>query len=739
KGKWNMGTPAAKDAVAMTFDMGDKRQNWNHAAMATLELPKPMDLSKYDGIRLSVSTDKLRDDASVSIWLREADGSWYYVKAAVPLVDAKNQRTVLFEDFDEAEWISPTNHMDEDYVMDIRGISHLAIGIANPLGIGEVSFTLDGLDLVKCRPAEQKPVQAKVTGRTLAVNGQEFVPPGIFGGYAPDLPQEYRPGCQRNLRFGLGGGPKIPGKDDHELFHIDCMGDRYQTALLLTDSNWKKTLRRIGSSYAKKAAEADYTAHLEFWNEPYLNWARGAGAKNYQLNLYDVSKAKEGGPVVAKKTGIEIPHFRWRKINGKWRVEDETQYTYFSGKGNGWIYDQMCKEIGRAVKETNPDVQFIAGWGFRWHEGRWAAWDMLYKPTIDRNIEYIDGICEHHYQGDTTAMNGAYEMLVAYGHTKHNKKLWCYNTETGDLVDAPARGKVDTPAKAKAATYYRKMTYNLRDCLYSVLQSPDKLRARTVIHAAGKGKGNPYTQVAFGMMKNLRGRLVETQTDDRDVWCVSSIDGTDKRAMPDDGGKTLVVFLFNNHRESRKVNLQVQAPEGTSFDGGAIEIAAVDKSNFDIALERKKIDAAGKSAEFSVTLPDRGGWKVEFPLKGTPADKAQVVRTQHFSADLLKQVRRGKPFKTVVKMDADAIKQADAARLRLVLENLSPEEGVVLVNGTEISLPKAYTADNNNEIIQLPLEVKTLTPETKIEFRVNDGNFRGYQVDVTSIVLEMRQ
>jgi hypothetical protein len=151
--KWNMGhwvrkTDEHPAGVAFAFDLGQKRQNWNFARLAVLGFEQPRDLSKWDGLRIGVFTDKPRDDALVSVWMMEADGSWYYLKGAVPLVDRQNQAVVRFADFAEAEWVAPGSHMDEDYVFDRSGVAKIAIGIINPHGIGEVDFILTELQLV---------------------------------------------------------------------------------------------------------------------------------------------------------------------------------------------------------------------------------------------------------------------------------------------------------------------------------------------------------------------------------------------------------------------------------------------------------------------------------------------------------------------------------------------------------------------------------------------------------------
>jgi len=748
---WSAG--GLEDGLALEFDMGTKRVNWNHKRHSVLKFEEPRDLSGWSGLRVRVTTEHPRPDADVTVWLGEGDGSWYHVKSGIPLIDPANEALLLFEDFKVAEWAAPGNHMDEDFALDLKTISAIAIGVINPLGVGGVQFTLKSIELVKVPQPPRPPVEVKVTGKTLSVNGHDKIPPGIFGGYAPDLQQKYRPGCQRNLRTLPGGGPKIPdrAKGQSEAFHIDCMGDRFQPATYLKHADWEKRLSDLGRSYSAKAKEAGHRAHVEFWNEPYLNWA-GRSRKNYSTRFYRLDLAKEGGPVAVKRPGASaedleiVPHLRWKKVKRfdkkqkkeveTWQVYDPTAFTYWSGRGNGHIYDRMITVFGKAVKEANPDTQLVAGWGFRWQEDHWASWDILYRPTIDRNIQYIDGVCEHHYQGEPTAMAASYEVLTAYGKTKHNKWLYAYNTETNDLVDAPARGAVDTPEKARNAREYRRMVYNLRDLIYLASQVPDKVRSRTVIHHNQTPKA---TEACYALLRNLRGGLVECASDDRRLWCVASIDGTDPRAVAPEPWQKLVVVLFNDDAELREVELDLQSPDGTTFENRAIEWTQVDLESFRVDLWKEDRAASGKRMELRTTIPSKAAWKTVLRLKGELTDAQQVKRHQFFSPDLLQKVTRDRPLRTKVALDREVLPTARRAWLRLVVENLSEGEGTVTAGKAEIPLPKALTVDNELTIVELPLDAKQLNAEASLSFRVNTGNHSGYRVDMTSIVLEVTE
>ncbi|MCC5828603.1 MAG: hypothetical protein JJU36_04070 [Phycisphaeraceae bacterium] len=873
-GQWTSGQWIPGEGVAMGFDMGERRQNWNFARLAMLRFAEPKDISGFSQLRVEISTEQPRDDAAVSIWLREAEGGWYYIRNAVPLSRESNRVELHFEDFAEAEWVAPGNHMDADYTLDFSRISEMAIGVINPLGVGKVEFTLGAIYTFGAPfdKIERQPAQLRVSGRTLSINDHNVVPAAIFGGYAPDVPQEFRPGTQRYLHPSTQ--PRIPeqhrqllndddvldsaaiiarvipGNDDQpppsaaiahlrsrldersmrdlsrlnpdqraedrgrrlvrdafnrlmrqrelydaqamatvnleeparklasrlaegklndtevmrlnrhllvalfegdlrpapehrraEMYFIDCLGERKEPAYMLRNPNWERWFADWGRRFAENARNSGEKVAFQFWNEPYLNWAERSRV-NFNTQFYDVENAGEDKPVRIRypngELGPEIPYFAWRRGNRGWEVYDTTAFSYWSGKGNGWIYDQMLGAIAPEIKKTHPEIILIAGWGFRWHEDHWAAWEMLYKPTIDQHIEWIDALDEHHYQGDTTAMNGSYEVATAYAMTEHGKWLYSANTETNDLVDAPARGAITTPEAARQAREYRRMVYNVRDLIYSIKQSPDKLLTRTVLHPTHTPQ---MMRVGYGMLTNLRGRLIEATTDDPGVWVVASVDGTDPKALPPgwttEHGQELVVVVFNDHRFPREAKLTIDAPTGTRFDTGTIERNVVDMTTFEIDLERQEnVKLDERTARFDIQLDARMAWKITIPLKGDIVEHDQVSRTQHFSPDILQWIRRDQPLETTITLPADKLATATAARLRIVVEEVAEGEAVVKIGEQRLVLPRAMTADNGNRIMELPLDLAGLKPQTPVRFELGDPGRPGYHVCMSSIVLE---
>lgn len=857
--KWTVGL-RRDDGILMGFDLGTTRRNWTHMRYSRLDFNTVRDLSAHAGLQLRVTTPEPRQDAVLAVWLKEDDGSWYYYQNAVPLIAATNESTIRFADFEEAEWVSPdggTSFMDEDFVLDLTSIRSICVGVVNPLGIGPVTYTVQAIDLVG-QPQPPATAHVRAGGDTLAINGHEFIPAGLFGGYAPNLPQRYRPGCQRYMKtlptggasslwrdvgFGRGdildpqaaiatlrsnedllamadaklvnglseyaneppakikekrknlqkwqrnakssvgkllnslleaddlglpdppdlaatlalhedGSPldrianrhrldqlfpddqirPLPAGAPHEAFLIDCQGDRTQQSTFLKHDNWKKHLTDAAVGFAANTAKQDYRIYTEFWNEPYLDWAKGM---HYKSKLYRVDLAEEGGPVTVKRANPEdeevIPYLEWYKKGDQWHVRDTTQFTYWSGRANGWIYDRMFGVYGKAVKEADPKVQVIAGWGMKCHEDHWAAWDILYQPTIDQHIDYIDGIHEHHYMGDTTDIAGSYETVVAYTMTEHDKWVYCHNTETSDLLDIPAVGVNTTPEKAAANRQYRVGTYNLRDIIYLCAQVPDKAMARTVIH---NDRDKPATEMCYGSLANLRGRLVTSQSTDSKVWVAASIDGTDPLATRPAGGQALVAAIWNDHRETVEVAISLEAPTGTTFTDGELRLPWFDHETRALNLDSQATSASGDQWSQTIDIPGRAVVVVELPLQGQVPEQAERQRQQFFAKGIRRAVTPGAQQELSIELSDEDRQGCRQVWLRLALEHVAVGEGIVEVNGQRFELPPAICRDNGNLMASIELPIELLQTTNTIVFGLADGNHQGYQVDATSIVIE---
>lgn len=132
----------------------------------------------------------------------------------------------------------------------------------------------------------------QVTGRLLEVNGHREIPRGLLGLHT-DTPLP----AERAAEWGVDGYRHIQNKPgacsvaiDEEgklkpVFQnmpvvVDCQGDRFVPATVLTNSNYADYFRTIGREYAQRCQSLGWRGYVEFWNEPYLNWAE-RNRRNY--------------------------------------------------------------------------------------------------------------------------------------------------------------------------------------------------------------------------------------------------------------------------------------------------------------------------------------------------------------------------------------------------------------------------------------------------------------------------
>ena len=320
-----------------------------------------------------------------------------------------------------------------------------------------------------------------VTGRALEVNGVSQIPCGLFGVHATDLDEktarEWGVELVRLIHHNPPAKPTRAGSRADVPANVgevmDCFWDRYQPARLLHDKGWKANMETLGRAYGEAAKANPAPSLVEFWNEPYLNWATSP-AVNYDGAFYDQTDTSIGSKMTLKGEAQPTEFLVWdkpklvavdperntvdylasryipEKIEGRapvagdvWKFRntlsrrlelrawgrDTTQKSHYSAAQNSLWYCQMFLPFARALKETNPNVQIIGGWGCHLQDGNWDAWHTLYKPLLDEAYPYLDGLNEHHYGQDTRMVAGAYETVAAYAKTTWNKDLKFYNTE----------------------------------------------------------------------------------------------------------------------------------------------------------------------------------------------------------------------------------------------------------------------------------------------------------------------
>jgi len=611
------------------------------------------------------------------------------------------------------------------------------------------------------------PVKVDVTGNALSLNGQTEIPKGLFGVHALPMSEEVVEdwGIEMNriIHHAPNGKPTSPtGMQPHPKknkrvgqpkglsFVIDCYYDRYQPALILTRQDWKEHLQEIASKYAKATQSSPHAHFLEFWNEPYLNWASKPGV-NYHEAHFDKSSAAPGAPMISKITGKPVEGLVWDKqvfmagkgggidyvasrvfprdgeegqtvklgygageatleegaairlmgrdytMKKQWMGKDPEQEFYWSGPVNLRLYNEMLTAFGEAYQAANPSAPLAAGWGFNFFNENWAVWERLIKPTIDENYQYIDAIHEHHYGGDTSRVAAAYEVAYAYTLGNYDKRLEFWNTEAGGHLDPEQPGNPrpnnqgDPETRARAAA-----TYFLRDVAYLLARMPDKATMR----AAHEPHHNGGDEMAFKLLKGLRGQIMQTESGSPNVWSAAALNGSE-----------LVVLLFNDKREKSTIDLHVNAPRGSSLMGYSEARIVTTGATPPLEIKQTTGTANGSSWTNQLELDGKAAAVVTFRLQGHP-DPNTVALQQQVSAEILLSPKDG-DISTIIPLPD--FREIRSGKLRLVSEGLGPKPEIML-NGTPLE-----TGEATNHVWDITIPPSILKPDNKLEIKTDRG------------------
>jgi hypothetical protein len=593
------------------------------------------------------------------------------------------------------------------------------------------------------------------------VNGATEVPRGLFGVHAtpltPEIVADWGVESTRQIFQQPSGDPVVPGTTpgvpDGIVLPVECFFDRYQPALLLNDPAWKKRLTDLATRYGERSRELPGRHCVEFWNEPFLNWAVKPGV-NYDGAYYEQSDLVEGGPMTLKGERLPLEHLVWDKklvaVDDDGKVDylassyaiplidkgelaegdsydfrgqrtltiaerpwgrDPTQKSYYSGQQNRAFYETMLLPFAQALKAADPDVELVVGWDFHIFQNDWDAWETLYKPLVDGFAPWIDGIAEHHYGEDTRRVAASYETVAAYAKTRYDKELKFYNTEAGGTLDPQRPDSVGAPIFKADTSDARQgaLMYMVRDLIYLIDKCPDKAVAR----AAHEAHNNLGVQAAFRLLKNLRGRLIETRSPRQDVWLVASLDGN-----------RLTAVAFNDSTEPVTESLRIDAPEGMAFTSASWTLAV--GATGEVANTEQEM-TPGTTWDAAPTIPAKSAMRFDLTLSGTPPKAAQVVETQFFAPDILARLAPGESVRMEIPLSEEQLKASTSAVLKLARQGF--DTLTCTVNGQPIEL-----GTGNVAIEEAAVAISDLKPVNVVEFTCPaDGP--GGIVNMASLVL----
>jgi hypothetical protein len=621
--------------------------------------------------------------------------------------------------------------------------------------------------------AEPAPATVGVTlsGALLELNGAREIPRGLFGVHALPLTSEQAAewGVESVRLIHQRPEPaptRIGGADTRApaglATVVDCWFDRYQPALPLSDPRgWAERLRELGRAYARAAAaRPEAPANLEFWNEPYLNWATKPGV-NYSPSLYVTENVRPGDSMVLRATGQPVPGLVWDReiffvqrpdrtldyvlsgylprdaepgreaqlgygagralledggtvrLRGRehrlarlWSGRDPDQQFYWSGPVNVRLYNEMLSVLGPAIKETHPAVRLAGGWGFNFFNENWESWHRLIKPTIDANHRWIDALHEHHYGGDTRRVAASYEVAYAYALSHYGRRLAFWNTEAGGYLDPQQPGHARPAApEDPAARAINSATYLARDVAYLLDRMPDKALHRAAHEPQSTGGDLP----ALRLLRPLRGRLLAVESSAPGVFAAAAIEG-----------RRLTLLLFNDHPGPREVPLELTAPGGSTFASLVEHRLTTHAERPFLRPDEAARPTGGAIHRATLALPPKSPVILVFTLAAEPVAPRLVRREQHVSREVLLPLVDG-PVRVAIPVPPEALAAPGLARglLRLVVEETSPAYAIEL-NGHALT----PAAGPDSPVWDIPVPREWLAAENRIQITATPARGR---------------
>jgi hypothetical protein len=714
---------AAGGGIEITAHLAPKRVASPESAMVLKEFAEPADWRRFDGLRIAVESGKKRDFLGVAVWLREASGAWYSVTQAGPLLGREATAVIPLSDFRR------TSGFDASYFLDLDRIAAIGIGVEDPRGVGDVTFTVRKIELVRWGEGAGAPPAAPVNlavdlQSNLDIGGTSEIPKGLFGwhddrgrdtpkppGWAPEdmsdpirLMRDFNPGYLRYLVHAGGFGGKEISDEEIKAIRAERLQSRDQptntwyrraeaggaldqtivchTAGFMTRPAWmdqdpKTAIEGVRLAYRNWAARAwtpgddfNHLRRFEFWNEPFL-WGR-------HINQ-----------------GAQTPP-------GKKDWQDPTQFGYLPGKLGADVYSDHFLAAVEGAKSANPHV-FLGGPSApALLTDDYSAFDNYVRHFLDRCHDRIDFLTEHHYQGQPDAFAASYEVAAAYMDVNYNRRLPIYNTECNDMVDAPTKGDDGQPAGPTNAVHLNRAHYHIQDILSCLRVSPDICKGRAVYglfygYPAKKGEADAYL-----LMAPLRGKMLPVTSSDEAILFAASSPAAGRLAL----------LAMNNSPHTRQVVLPlgdeftVESDRRLEFDEGTRLMAAP--------------AAAGKISKIEVSLPPRVArcWVLAKDGYGP----SRTARIEKFYLDrLMLRVGSERPETAKVVWRGRSAAGAQAAWLRVISRGVDRGEAVAVVGGQSLPLPWSSSTDECAAAQDIALDPALLKDTMAVEFRCTDA------------------
>jgi hypothetical protein len=722
------------DGLSLLAHASSARVDGHESQWAVLELPKPLDLSRFDGLRLVVDSTAPSPSArwpqipAAALAFRVQGESWFSRRTAAPLLGGHQDHVVDFALFARGSahpGVGGGPNIRE--FPDLSRVDAIAIGLANPFGVGSVPFTVRSLEAVRHSPrgAGEPPPLAPAATITIEpalrelFNGVGEVPKGLFGYHianhnfqstekapawfeAPPVDNELhkflallRPGSLRpldhtNFTAESGAGMVRPLKPE-----IARAGEAHDNVIhTITNENlwarpkWMDTdtdayaegiremFRQIGLLAWHPDERPDSTLRkIEFWNEPFM-WARHI---NRGQSTLSAGPGDPGGN-------------RGRKA---WN--DPTQFNHMPAHLGARMYSKFFDAAVEGLRQTNPHVKIGGMSSGVFGEDFFSQLVDYVAPFLAASHDRVDFLTEHHYNTAPASIAASYDVATAWTLAKHGKRFPIWNTEANDLDDV-APGDRRSPEAAKAFTDLNRAYYNYRDILGLVLQARDKAAGRSIHALWGRGwLRNDGEFLMYRHAADLRGPLVVSESPDPALLPV---------AVNDKG--RLVVYLLNDSPHPRAAALRLRAASSATVREASSLRIADDASSLGVFPAEFTARRAGPDLAIALARPLAPRELLRVVVEQAPAPASSRHITQHFAdlvvTDLSAGENRPGSF-DLAGVSADKLRSARRLVLRLVARDLQTGEAGLELAGSLIPLPAGTSEGTNATILDLPLDL----------------------------------
>lgn len=692
---------AGTAGLAVLCRLSPKRVSAPHGARAIYTLPKPLDGRGSAGLRLVVDGPR-RDGPTVTLAVREADGSWWSCVGAGLLSGRDTSNEVRWSDFRRAGF-------DEDYALDRSALSAIAVGCDDSSGVGDVRFTLKRVELLDGEATIQVVPQVTVSETVESIEGTDRIPPGLFGMHdvrGKAKPEEtrdpiaylkqIRPGFMRSIEHTGFGGVKDP---PDVATAIKLLADRPKAKTAADDPNW---LRYV----AAEATDAVVIGHSQnLWARP--SWM-DQGLDGFCANIesfYRQIAIKSWVPGdernVRRRYEVWNEPFMWgrhfnmgeRNPAGKQAWTDPGQHGYLPASVGAEAYARIFLAACAGAKPVNPHILLGGPSSAGFHEDDWTSFTLFTGPILDRVHDQIDFITEHHYQGEPDSYAASTLAVGAWCAAKYGRRIPICNTETNDRADIPTKGDGGQPAHwTEKEAEMNLAHYNLVDILSHARFCPDVAFGRAM-HALWDGGfcRNAGETNVYSLLAPLRGRRLAITGDPRLVCAATT---------PEPG---TIVLVVHNAGEERI--------HGTSVVPAGFAVASSTRLTFGEKGTALEDLPAGAALDYDLKprfcqrwILKKAGWNptAEIRWRWVPWVKVQT------------RIAPGAELAGPLRWNDRDPKGAKAAFVRLITRDAQRGEATAVIAGKKLAVPWSSANEGAQGIADLPIDPQSLTKDSQL-------------------------